>query len=238
MSQSKRATAATVTLSNAARQGGSSINPIHMELMMQSNIMLPGKGATLCPICGTTFTPARRSQRTCTEACKKRLARSEKRDGKRSFSPSRIGLSQRAQKAKNSIGQPIDNINGAVPVFDDLSPSSPLVFERINEVTVKVTDGVKIRHTGGPAFAGSDQPRAVAWLMDIGWPTGRQAWVARMGELSYGPTTFAKAKRAALLMVRGGFEEPVARLTDPVGFLMRQQADLLSGLAVAATVEA
>lgn len=181
-----------------------------------------------CLICGTPFTPARRSQRTCTEACKKKLARTENRDGNSSKSPSRLGLYRTPQKPQFSVSQVIEKIGGAVPVLDDLSEPSPFVFERINEITWKVTDGVKIRHAAGTYFAGADQRRALAWLMDIGWNGDRQAWFVRVGDVSYGPTTFAKAKKAAVLILQGGFEAPVTRVKDGPTHL-RQQMIMLEG---------
>ena len=86
-----------------------------------------------CPICGTPFTPSRRSQRTCTEACKKRLARTENRDAKGSKTPSRLGSYQRPPKPQFARSQVIENTEGSVPVFHDLDERSPLVFERINQ---------------------------------------------------------------------------------------------------------
>lgn len=180
---------------------------------MVTNIT-PGMVPATCPVCGASFTPARRSQRTCTEACKKKLARFENRDAKSSKAPRQVGLYQNAQNHRNAPRQVIENTTVGVPVFHDLDRGVPLTFERINEITWRMTDGVKIRHSGGRVLSGSDQPRSIGWLTDIGWAHGRQAWVARIGDLSYGPTSFAKARKAAVLMAHGGFEEPVQRVKD------------------------
>jgi hypothetical protein len=95
-----------------------------------------------------------------------------------------------------------------------------LSWVKVNDVTWKLTDGTKIRVPGGAIMRhGRDDERAVAWVIDVGWPGGWSQWLARYGDVSYGPTTLSQARRAAKLMVAGGFEEPVQRVGGAAGRL-------------------
>jgi hypothetical protein len=94
-------------------------------------------------------------------------------------------------------------------------PEGELVIERVNEVTCKVTDGVKVRTAASLGwFGGREDTRALAWLMDVGWPGGKSSWVVRMGDVAVGPMSFAHARRAALKLVIGAYEEPVRVVRD------------------------
>ena len=75
----------------------------------------------------------------------------------------------------------------------------------VNEVTWKLTDGQMIRTPASHGqWGGFETERAIAWVVDAGWPMGRAAWYARYRDKSYGPTTTViKAKAAALALVAG-----------------------------------
>jgi hypothetical protein len=101
-----------------------------------------------------------------------------------------------------------------------------LHFDRVNEVTFKLTDG---EVTNVPAshgqWAGYRTTKAVAWVINI----APGQWLARCGDEASGPSSFNEAKANALAMARGGcgdyfIENPIdhlnglqARLVDNVG---------------------
>jgi hypothetical protein len=185
-----------------------------------------------CPICGTSFLPARRAQRACNSACKQALFRAEKRNE----NPENGPLYQTAQNSENHGSQVIEKIEGSVPVFEHFEDRTP-TFERGNDVTYKITDGVKVRDVGAAQWArGGDHGRALGWLMEIGWIAGESAWCVRIGNLSYGPTSLARAKSAAVAIVRGGFTEPVQRVSNPSAHLNAMQAKLLARSTAPATL--
>jgi hypothetical protein len=102
---------------------------------------------------------------------------------------------------------------------EKLSQKTNLRFERVNEVTFKLTDG---ELTNVPAsngqWGGYRTTRAVAWVIKI----GPNSWLVRCGDKSSGPTTFGKAKADALKMIRRPYHE--VRLLDPIAYLNRLQA--------------
>jgi hypothetical protein len=102
---------------------------------------------------------------------------------------------------------------------ENLSQKSHLRFERVNEVTFKLTDGESTNvPTSHGQWGGYRTTKAVAWVIKI----GPNVWLARCGDRSCGPTTFDKAKADALKMARGSFHE--VRLLDPIAYLNRLQA--------------
>src|SRR6185312_2075979 len=98
----KRAEPGSSTLILGRPGRRSMFNPMLMEVTMVTNIT-PGARSAMFPICGTLFTPSRRSQRTCTEACKKKLARRQNRDVFRENGP----LYQTAQNSDFGVSQVI-----------------------------------------------------------------------------------------------------------------------------------
>jgi hypothetical protein len=97
---------------------------------------------------------------------------------------------------------------------ENLSQKTNLRFQRVNEITFKLTDG---DGTSVPAshgqWGGYRTTKAVAWVIKI---------VARCGDMLCGPTTFDKAKTDALKMARGSYHE--VRLRDPVAYPNRLHA--------------
>ena len=86
--------------------------------------------------------------------------------------------------------------------FEPENPSQKthLHYERVNEVTFKLTDG---EVTNAPSshgkWAGYRSTKALAWVIKI----GADAWLARCENQAYGPSTFIEAKQNAVAMARG-----------------------------------
>jgi hypothetical protein len=79
-----------------------------------------------------------------------------------------------------------------------------LSWVQINSVTWKLTDGQSsLTPTSHGQWGGYRTERALAWVIEVGWPWGKSAWYARCGDRSYGPTTLGIAKRAAESFVSG-----------------------------------
>jgi hypothetical protein len=79
-----------------------------------------------------------------------------------------------------------------------------LFWIEINEVTWKLADGeISRTPTSFGQWGGYNTQRAVAWVIEVGWPFGKACWYARRGDNSYGPTSLSAAKRAAESFVRG-----------------------------------
>jgi hypothetical protein len=74
----------------------------------------------------------------------------------------------------------------------------------------------------------------VAWLIEAGWVSGPQAWVARYKKLSHGPCSLNEAKKAVLAMIGGKFAGFVAEVVkDPIGHMNSTQALLIAREAAA-----
>jgi len=102
---------------------------------------------------------------------------------------------------------------------ENLSQKTNLHFERVNEVAFKLTDGeVTNVPTSHGQWGGYRTTKAVAWVIKI----GPDAWLARCGDRSCGPTIFDKAKADALNMATGSYHE--VRLRDAVTYLNRLHA--------------
>jgi hypothetical protein len=102
---------------------------------------------------------------------------------------------------------------------ENLSQKTNLRFQRVNDVTFKLTDGESTNvPTSHGQWGGYRTTKAVAWVIKI----GPNVWLARCGDRSCGPTTFDKAKADALNMARGSYHE--VRLRDPVTYLNRLHA--------------
>jgi hypothetical protein len=83
---------------------------------------------------------------------------------------------------------------------ENLSQKNNLRFERVNEVTFKLTDG---EATNVPAshgqWGGYRTTKAVAWVINI----APGQWLARCRNEASGPSSFNEAKANALAMARG-----------------------------------
>lgn len=173
-----------------------------------------------CPICGNPL--MRQGKKYCSDRCRK--------DGHKQAKNTLSGtLHQTGQKSPKPAAQAIEIIEAARRKIRN-SEIGPLRFVRINEVTLKLTDDVMTRTSGSHGqWAGYDAPRALAWVYDIGWTGERSAWMVSYQNSTYGPTTLAKAKAAAVALVQGGFEEPVDVPTDPIRRLNVMQSALVDG---------
>jgi hypothetical protein len=82
--------------------------------------------------------------------------------------------------------------------------SLPLFWVAVDAVTHRLSDG---RTSRTPAalgqWGGYETERALAWVIDTGWPFGIASWYARCGDRSYGPTNLVIAKQAAEAFVLG-----------------------------------
>ena len=101
---------------------------------------------------------------------------------------------------------------------EKLSQETKLHFERVNDVTVKLTDG---EATNVPAshgqWGGYRTAKAVAWVIKI----GPDAWLARCGDQVCGPSSFNEAKANALAIAKGADGD----------YKIRDQVTHLNGLA-------
>jgi hypothetical protein len=102
---------------------------------------------------------------------------------------------------------------------ENLSPKSQLSFERVNEVTFKVTNG---ETTDVPAshgqWGGYRTTKAVAWVINI----APGQWLARCRDEASGPSAFSEAKANALAMARGTHGDYF--VANPIGHLNGLQA--------------
>jgi hypothetical protein len=103
----------------------------------------------------------------------------------------------------------------------EIDLSDNLTFQRVNEITWKLTDGRGSNAWSGNRGRGHRTTRAVAWLMGI----GAGLWVVRYRDKSSKPMKLPKAKTYALEMVKG--IRPGKVIADPIGRLQRLQLDVL-----------
>ena len=100
---------------------------------------------------------------------------------------------------------------------ENLSQKSHLRFERVNDVTFKLTDG---EATNVPAshgqWGGYRTTKAVAWVINL----ARGQWLARCRNEVSGPSSFNEAKANALAMARGA----------PGDYFIENPIDHLNGL--------
>jgi hypothetical protein len=105
---------------------------------------------------------------------------------------------------------------------ENLSQKTKLHFERVNEITFKLTDG---ELTNVPAshgqWGGYRTTKAVAWVINI----APGQWLARCRDEASGPSSFNEAKANALAMARGAWGDYF--LENPIDHLNGLQARLL-----------
>ena len=105
---------------------------------------------------------------------------------------------------------------------ENLSQKTKLHFERMNEVTFKLTDG-EVTNVPAPhgKWAGYRTTKAVAWVINI----APGQWLARCRDEAAGPSSFNEAKASALAMARGAYGDYF--IENPVDHLNGLQARLL-----------
>jgi hypothetical protein len=91
--------------------------------------------------------------------------------------------------------------NATVPEAKKRPPNpSRFKFERVNEVTLKLTNG---ELTNVPAshgqWGGYRATKAIAWVICL----VPGSWLARCRDMACGPSSVAKAKAAAMAMAKG-----------------------------------
>jgi hypothetical protein len=105
---------------------------------------------------------------------------------------------------------------------ENLSQKTKLRFDRVNEVTFKLSDG---EVTNVPAshgqWGGYRATKAVAWVIKI----APDQWLARCREEACGPSPFNEAKANALAMARGACGDYF--IEKPIDHLNGLQARLL-----------
>ena len=130
-------------------------------------------------------------------------------------------LRYRAGRPKRKVASQDSDLAGEFEP-KNLSQKSHLHFERVNEVTFKLTDG---ECTHVPAshgqWGGYRTTKAVAWVISI--VPGQ--WLARYRNEASGPSSFNEAKTNALAMARGACGDYV--IENPIDHLNGLQAQLL-----------
>jgi hypothetical protein len=105
-----------------------------------------------------------------------------------------------------------------------ISGKLPLLFERVNEVSWKLTSG---ELTNVPAshgqWGGYRTTKAVAWVICV----APGEWLARCGDQVCGPVSLANAKRHALALAKGVPGDYF--ITNPIAHLNGLQARLSDG---------
>jgi hypothetical protein len=169
----------------------------------------------LCEHCGQPVpeTQRGRPQRFCSDAHRQAHRKINATPGN--------GLRYRTGRVKpKEASQDSDSLCEFKP--ENLSLKTKLHFERVNEVTFKLTDA---EVTNVPAshgqWAGYRTTKAVAWVIKI----GPDAWLARCGDQVCGPSSFNKVKANALAMARGACGDYF--IENPIDHLNGLQARLL-----------
>ena len=146
-----------------------------------------------------------RPQAFCSDRCRQAHRKMVLRPAK--------ALSYRTSRVKpKALAQDADLLDKFAP--ENLSQKTKLHFERVNEVTFKLTDG---EVTNVPAshgqWGGYRTTKAVAWVIYI----APGQWLARFRDEACGPLSFNEAKANALAMARGAcgdyfIEKPIDHL--------------------------
>jgi len=130
----------------------------------------------------------------------------------------------------NPASETLENQGLQEPEIDISGKDRTLAFERINEVTWKLTDGRGSLAWSGDRSGSYRTSRALAWLMGI----GGGLWIVRYRDKSSKPMKLPKAKVYALEMVKG--IRPGKDITDPIGRLQRLHLDVLEPMPELAQV--
>jgi endogenous inhibitor of DNA gyrase (YacG/DUF329 family) len=151
-----------------------------------------------CPVCERSVerqSGRGRQPKFCSDACRQRAFRR---------GVSRNEVTADSPQIVNFVTKVCSKNNGLEASKNDLEKAK-LFWIEVNNVTWKLTDG-EISRT--PAsfgqWGGYNTERALAWVIDTGWPARKPLWYARRNDRSWGPTTsLARAKKAALGFVTG-----------------------------------
>ena len=168
-----------------------------------------------CEHCGEPVPETKRGrpQRFCNDRC---------RQAHRKFAfTTKGGLRYRTGRVTPKIAsQDSDSLREFKP--ENLSLKTKLHFERVNEITFKLTDG---EVTNVPAshgqWGGYRTTKSVAWVINI----APGQWLARCRDEISGPSSFNEAKANALAMARGACGDYF--IENPIDHLNGLQARLL-----------
>jgi hypothetical protein len=127
---------------------------------------------------------------------------------------------------KQAEKEPLREISGKLRYRSGVSTN--LTFEKVNEVTWKLTNG---EMTNVPAchgfWGGYRTSKAIAWVIDVG--VNKPAWFARHKDQCCGPLPLKDAKRAAAAMAKGvcgdyDIGRPIAHLNGMAARLLDAEA--------------
>jgi hypothetical protein len=160
-------------------------------------------------------------QRFCSDRCRQAH--------RKIFSTAEDGLRYRTGRPKRKVAsEAIDLLGEFEP--ENLSQKSNLRFERVNEVTFKLTDGeiTNVSASYGK-WGGYRTTKAVAWVINI----APGQWLARCRDEASGPSSFNEAKANALALARGAYgdylvENPVTHLNELQALLLDADEDQAS----------
>jgi hypothetical protein len=175
-----------------------------------------------CEICTTAFEAERSTKRFCSDACRQhhyRIAYRHQgddsyRNAKASKTPEMGNSTGEGENGDLAPSQTLRKPRFPVTLKSKSRTPSPvfkgrLKFEKINDVTWKLTDGSMTRNPGSLGqWGGWDSTKALAWVVNVHplSAEGKARWVAYCRDRQYSADSLPDAKRAAKAMVLG--EEP------------------------------
>jgi hypothetical protein len=139
-------------------------------------------------------------------------------------------LLEQDSESQNLASESLENQGPQEPEIELSGKHRTLTFERVNEVTWKLTDGRGSLAWSGDRSASYRTSRAIAWLIAVGG--GR--WVVRYRNKASKPMKLPKAKTYALEIVRG--IRPGKVTADPIGRLLRLHLEVLEPMPVMAEI--
>jgi hypothetical protein len=154
-----------------------------------------------------------RPQKFCSDRCRQAH--------RKTIRTAEYGLWYRIDRLKPKMASQVTEPLGEFKP-ENLSQKTNLRFERVNEVTFKLTDG---ESTDVPAshgqWGGYRTTKAMAWVINI----APGQWLARSRDEVSGPLSFHEAKANALAMARGACGDYF--IENPINHLNGLQARLL-----------
>jgi hypothetical protein len=162
-----------------------------------------------------------RPQKFCSDRCRQAHRKTALRTGD--------GLRYRTGRVKpKSASQGPELSSEFEP--ENLSTKTNLRFEKVNEVTFKLTDSEETNVSASHGqWGGYRATKAVAWVIKI----ESDAWLARCGGEACGPSSFNEAKANALAMARGTYgdyfvENSIIHLNELQALLLGTDEDQAS----------
>lgn len=154
-----------------------------------------------CTDCGADLGRQARGRRRqyCSDACRKRAVRG------RVACPETAPEAPIADSPSNAhFRTKLSNETNALRGQKTPLQKAGFYWTKVNNVTWKLTDGRPWRTPASVGqWGGYTTEWPVAWAIDTGWAVGQSEWHAHCGAKSYGPTSFALAREAALSLATG-----------------------------------